>query len=293
MKQYEGTYKLWWQYCQTADVDMYKAEVNHVISFLQSLFDAKNYQFGTFNSHRSALSLILGENIQKDYRISRYMKGIAKLRPSRPKYNCTWDPQQVINFLEKWDNSKISLQHLSYNVATLLTLVTGQRIQTISLIRTSNFRESSSDIQILITDQIKTSNINKLQPCLQIPFFLENPSICPATAIKNYLEITREKRSASDDRLFITHKSPHKPATKQTVSRWVKNTLKLAGIDTDIFKPHSARHASTSAALKSGIPMESIMQAAGWIRETTFTRFYQRKIVNNTTFAEQILSLES
>nr|CAH7716351.1 unnamed protein product [Callosobruchus chinensis] len=184
-----GTYKLWWQYCQTTGTPIYEAEANHVISFLQGLFDANKYQFGSFNSHRSALSLILGEHVHKDSRIPRFMRGISKLRPSRPKYNCTWDPQHVIAFLGTWENSQISLQHLSYNVATLLALVTGQRIQTISLIRPSNLMESPSSIQILITDQIKTSNINKLQPCLQIPFFLEDPSICPATALKHYLNV--------------------------------------------------------------------------------------------------------
>nr|CAH7762543.1 unnamed protein product [Callosobruchus chinensis] len=292
IKQYEGTYKLWWQYCQTTGTPIYEAEANHVISFLQGLFDANKYQFGTFNSHRSALSLILGEHVHKDSRIPRFMRGISKLRPSRPKYNCTWDPQQVIAFLGTWENSQISLQHLSYKVATLLALVTGQRIQTISLIRPSNLMESPSGIQILITDQIKTSNINKLQPCLQIPFFLEDPSICPATALKHYLNVTKEKRSTPNDHLFITHKRPHKPAAKQTISRWVHNTLKLAGIDTAMFKPHSVRHASTSAARKTGTPMESIMQAAGWTNETTFTKFYQRKIVNTTAFAERILTLQ-
>lgn len=291
MKQYEGTYKLWWQYCQTTDTHIYEAEVKHVISFLQGLLNAKNYQFGTFNSHRSALSFILGEHVQKDSRLGRFMKGISKLRPSRPKYNYTWDPQQVITFLGKWENSQITLQQLSYKVATLLALITGQRIQTISLIRISNFLENSSGIQILITDQIKTSNNNKLQPCLQIPFFMENPSICPATAIKHYLDLTKGKRSASHDYLFITHRAPHGPATKQTVSRWIKNTLKLAGVDINIFKPHSVRHASTSAARKTGIPMESIMSTAGWTRETTFTKFYNREIVTNTSFAKQILTV--
>nr|CAH7761146.1 unnamed protein product [Callosobruchus chinensis] len=116
-----------------------------------------------------------------------------------PKYNCTWDPQQVIAFLGTWENSQISLQHLSYKVATLLALVTGQRIQTISLIRPSNLMESPSSIQILITDQIKTSNINKLQPCLQIPFFLEDPSICPATALKHYLNIYEVSHCGTQD----------------------------------------------------------------------------------------------
>nr|CAH7740399.1 unnamed protein product [Callosobruchus chinensis] len=160
------------------------------------LFSSK-WQWLTTNKH--ILSHISGYRIpfnSQPFQNQVYSQNLApeENKPSRPKYNCTWDPQQVIAFLGTWENSQISLQHLSYKVATLLALVTGQRIQTISLIRPLNLMESPSGIQILITDQIKTSNINKLQPCLQIPFFLEDPSICPATALKHYLNKKKKKK---------------------------------------------------------------------------------------------------
>ena len=40
--------------------------------------------------------------------------------------------------------------------------------------------------------------------------------------------------------------------------------MKKAGIDTESFKPHSTRAASTSAAFREGIPLETIMAAAEW-----------------------------
>ncbi|KAH0818718.1 hypothetical protein GEV33_004073 [Tenebrio molitor] len=50
-----------------------------------------------------------------------------------------------------------------------------------------------------------------------------------------------------EDFLFLTTTKPHSAASKQTISRWVKDTLQMAGVDVAQFKPHSTRHASTSS----------------------------------------------
>ena len=54
-----------------------------------------------------------------------------------------------------------------------------------------------------------------------------------------YKEKTMSYRKPYQDILFLTHKSPYRVATKQSLSRWIKESLKEAGIDTDKFKPHS------------------------------------------------------
>ena len=48
--------------------------------------------------------------------------------------------------------------------------------------------------------------------------------------------------------LFIIYVKPHKAASKDIISRWIKTTLGLAGIDMTRFKSHSIRASSTSAA---------------------------------------------
>ena len=47
------------------------------------------------------------------------------------------------------------------------------------------------------------------------------------------------------NQLFISH---YKPVCKDTISRWIKRMMYEAGINTALFKSHSTRAASSSAA---------------------------------------------
>jgi hypothetical protein len=53
-----------------------------------------------------------------------------------------------------------------------------------------------------------------------------------------------------------------KEVTKSTIARWLQCVLVLAGIDTTIFKAHSYRAATTSAAYHAGISLECILKTA-------------------------------
>ena len=54
--------------------------------------------------------------------------------------------------------------------------------------------------------------------------------------------------------------------------------MSSAGLDMTIFTPHSIRAASTSAAAKSGVPVDTILTTAGWSRENTFRKYYQKPV---------------
>ncbi|CAC5380314.1 unnamed protein product [Mytilus coruscus] len=49
-------------------------------------------------------------------------------------------------------------------------------------------------------------------------------------------------------------------------------------VNTSMFKTHSTRGASTSAALKAGVSVNSILKSAGWTNESTFRQFYNRPV---------------
>ena len=53
----------------------------------------------------------------------------------------------------------------------------------------------------------------------------------------------------------------------------------FAGIDTEVYKPHSTRATSTSKAKEKHIPLENIMAAAMWNNASTFAKFYDKEIV--------------
>lgn len=164
-------------------------------------------------------------------------------------------------------------------------------MQTLAKIRVNNIVSLDTHIKINITDLVKTSAPHRDQPCLEIPFFSEKPEICVATTLLDYIETTNKLRHNNEDYLFLTYRKPHKPATVQTLSRWVKEVLHSCGVDRN-FTSHSTRHSSTSAARRLGLNVEKIRKTAGWTESSNmFARFYNRPLANdnNTLFAKTIL----
>lgn len=260
--------------------------------FLTEIY-SNGAQYGTLNSYRSALSLILGSRIGSDDIISRLFKGFYRLRPPMPKYSATWDTSIVLDFLANfYPNLDIDLQVLTKKLITLLALITAHRVQTLSLIRLKNLIINNSNISINISDIIKTSRLGSKPPNLIIPFYRVKPEICPANTLLDYLERTKHLRG-EEDSLFISLKKPYKKVTSQTLSRWIKDTLSESGIDTSVFSAHSTRHASTSNASRLGVNIDQIRNTAGWSgTSNVFARFYRRDIINpneSQTFALSIL----
>ncbi|XP_031333948.1 uncharacterized protein LOC116163960 [Photinus pyralis] len=126
VKQYNTTLKLWWEFCEEQKISPYEGEVLKIISFLQNLLETTENRYGSFNSHRAALTLITSGNISSDPNLKRFLKGISRIRPQRPRYEATWDPQQVLKFLGSTPDG--NLKQLLQKLVTLLALATGQRI---------------------------------------------------------------------------------------------------------------------------------------------------------------------
>jgi hypothetical protein len=64
-----------------------------------------------------------------------------------------------------------------------------------------------------------------------------------------------------------------------------------AGVDAQTFKPHSTRAAATSKAKAASVPIQDILNKAGWSSSRTFDKFYHKHIVSNEqTFATAVLS---
>ena len=109
-----------------------------------------------------------------------------------------------------------------------------------------------------------------------------------------YIDRTQPLRG-SETQLLISYIKPHKAVRSCTIANWLKKLLTKAGIDTEIFKPHSIRGASTSKAMKYGVSVKQILQAANWKSENTFERFYHRQVTENTgggtAFTEGVLKL--
>lgn len=278
LRQYDITLKKWWIFSKSNNFSPFEATPQKLTSFFQTLLDSTKATFSSFNSHRAAVSLITQSTIGEDTSIKRYMKGLFNLRPPKPKYDVTWDPQVVLSHLETVPGN--DLPSLSKKLVTILALATGQRLQTLHLIQCSNISTSPTGMKIIIPDRIKTTGPGRFQPFLDLPYF-ENPALCPSKLIEKYLGMTKGLRSEEWDNLFITTTKPFKPASKDSLARWVKDTLEASGVDVTLFTAHSTRHASSSAALRRGVSFDTIRKSAGWSASlSTFARFYNRPLAD-------------
>ena len=73
---------------------------------------------------------------------------------------------------------------------------------------------------------------------------------------------------------IVTHRKPHKATHKDTIARWVKELMTEAGVDTSVYKAHSCRSSSASAAKRICIPIEDILRKGNWSNANTFLQYY-------------------
>ena len=121
--------------------------------------------------------------------------------------------------------------------------------------------------------------------------FPNNIQLCPVETLRQYQNVTASLRQEST-KLFVAIAKPHKPVAPCTIARWLKEVLKLSGVDTTMFTAHSTRGASSSAAADSGITAGDILKAADWSSESVFQKFYYRP-THNPLYGRAVLSQSS
>ncbi|XP_046629486.1 uncharacterized protein LOC124309692 [Neodiprion virginianus] len=275
IKQYRKPLGLWWDFCQKKRANPFQAPVSSVLEFLTvSLSHVKTY--GTLNSYRSALALIVIGDIGQQPVIKRFFRGVAQLRPQSAN-------MKKFGTLTQFDLTK--------KLVMLLALVTAQRVQTLSKIRLSCIDKTDTEIKVKIIDRIKTSGLGRKQPLLCLPIFEKQPKLCVATVLDCYIKRSASLRPNNEDFLPITCKKSHRVATTQYIRRWIKEVMAKSGIDTNTFGSHSTRHAVTSAAHRRGVDIETIQKAAGWTEKSrVFARFYNRPLIKNIKISKSIIT---
>lgn len=288
--QYSKPLRLWWLFCKARQISFFSPPIPLVLEFLSSCLDSAG-SYSTLNTYRSVISLIASEKVGSHHLVKRFFRGIAVLRPQRPRYDFIWDPSPVITYLSALPpHQELSLELLCKKLVTLLALTTAQRMQTLAAIRCSNVFVSDR-LVIKIPARLKTSGIGRSQSLLVFKPFLSNPELCVFSLVRTYLQLTRKFRPHNCDFFFISYRKPHSAVSSQTLGRWVKTMLAAAGIDVSIFSAHSTRHAATSFAASKGVNLDEIRRTAGWSKTSAvFARFYNRPIVKDPSFQATILN---
>ena len=134
-------------------------------------------------------------------------------------------------------------------------------------------RDAAQKDHMVVTDDKHTFAIpyhlkQTKQGYLTLELFWESleqsSSICVVTTLKEYLVRTKALRVSSQSQLLLRYVEPYKPVSRDTVTRWVRCTMALAGIDVTKYSANSTRAASVSAASRAPVNIDDILQTARW-----------------------------
>ena len=112
--------------------------------------------------------------------------------------------------------------------------------------------QSDSKCVFTVDVLLKQSRKGKHSAPLEFLTFPQNEKLCIVSVLKEYLRRTKEIRG-EENKLLLSYQVPHKPVSKNTLARWLRQVLNGAGVDIALFSAHSTRATSTSAALSSGV----------------------------------------
>ena len=171
----------------------------------------------------------------------------------------------------------------------LAALLTAARSQTLHLLNVKNMRVGKSSYTFILNKVIKQSRPGFKSPVITFGAYPVDRRLCVFTVLQEYLFRTNSLRKSES--LFISYIAPYKEVTKNTISRWIRTVMSMSGVDTQVFKAHSARSASVSSVAKF-LPIEDILQTAGWSSQCTFAKYYNKNVnkSSQSKFAETVLS---
>ena len=260
--------------------------------------------------------------------VKQLLRGTYNSRPPQPRYAHTWDVDIVLEHIkELGENKNLSLKTLSCKLVVLMALTSANGVSELhaldlrfryyksdgvlfklasltkkrqlgSSLKECFFFSFGEDNRLCVVHCLKQASLTKkrqlgssLKECFFFSFGEDN-RLCVVYCLKQYESMTEGWRKVDADKpalLFLSYIKPHRPVTSQGLAHWVKDLLKEAGVDTEIFKAHSVRGASTSAALKKVLHIKDILDTANWSQESTFRKFYCRSMQGNS-FVKKVLS---
>ena len=282
-EQYNVYLKQWCAYFKNRG-EPYAPTLRNGIKFLTFLFHTKGYTYNQIAMARSALSSVIemenhcGVTFGKHPLVKRLIKGVFESWPTFPRYTIVWNVNTLFTFFRHLGDQKwLSMEMLGKKLALLIGILGGgQRSQTIHKINALDIKVVNNKCVIPILDTIKQTKPGKHMNPMQFSVYLHDPTLCVIDNLKEYLRKTSSYRKNPE--LFLSYHRPYAPVSKDTIARWCKEVMHLAGIDVDKHSCHSSRAAASSYARSKGVSLRRICNSAGWSSEQTFARFYKKRV---------------
>ena len=215
--------------------------------------------------------------------ICSLLKGVHNERFPQSKYLFIWDAEKVINYMSTINSTDFSIKILTLKLTMLLALISSARAHEIQFLETRFLVKHHSCYSFHFGKPTKAAKPGKLRVPLEFSHFQEDLNLCVCNHIDLYLDRTSSWRTKEKKQFLLSYINPHNGVSSSTVSRWIVEMLSLSGIDTDMFKGHSTRSASSSKASVQGVPLQEILKRGHWSNKTTFEKIYKKDVSSESS----------
>ena len=180
-------------------------------------------------------------------------------------------------------NSKLDFKCLCKKLVILLLILGASRKQALISVTVESVLLDHHRVTLLPNKTLKHSTSKSpLKPFVHHSY-KENAKLQIVNRMQFYLGETNCKVDDNNKNLTITYGKPYKNVSADSISRWVKKELTNAGIDTNIYKVHSCRTASSSKIKQIRISVPVILKRGCWKTNITLKKFYDKDISSNIT----------
>ena len=160
-KRYAGHLQRFTQYCHQRNVDPFQATTKIGIEYLTNYFHT-GVGYSSVNTARSLLSTIIKTENEIPFGklplVCRFLKGVFTLKPVLPRYSATWDISVVLKYIKSLKALKqCDLKSLSYRLAILLCITTGQRDQTLLYMSIDLMMFEAHKVTIVVPELLTSS----------------------------------------------------------------------------------------------------------------------------------------
>ena len=316
LSQYESSWSTWLVFCDSRGVNPLLPKIADFAVFLNTLY-LDGAQWATITSACSSVStavfFVSGFTLSTHPLISLVKKGIRTGRPPSMRYKVIWDVDKVFLWvLSLGPNARLSPLTLLLKFVVLLKIDLMARGSDLARLFVSEISIVSGMLRcrFYMPKQWRAGGKytnGRFTSWLYVAPFRSSPRICSVATFRHVLKCTSVHRLPPDifypDGSFrcvfssIVPAPTSKPATRvgcahkvqgqvfslsaDRIASCVTEALSRAGVPAG-FRAHSTRHASSSAAEKSGASVPRILAQTMIADEKTYTRFYRRDISRST-----------
>ncbi|XP_077321991.1 uncharacterized protein LOC143955744 [Lithobates pipiens] len=301
--------KYWKVFCSWLDTKKVSISIPTVLEFLQDGVD-KGLAISTLKVQITALSVFLDQPLAIDPLVSRFFKGLTRIKPVPFKILPKWDLSIVLQgWVKKSLEEEPSLRWITLKTVFLVAISTARRISELQALSVKEpFLQIFEDRLVLRTDPgFLPKVVTKFHRTQEIvlPSFCGSPTnpkevefsqLDVRACVLQYLEMSKNIRKS--DALFVLHagKKLGSQASKNTIARWIKQAIVEAykGMKMECpFSPmaHSTRALSTSWAERAGATPEQICRATTWSSYSTFMKHYRLDLISaqDQAFGRKVL----